>query len=85
MEITIWKQQVDGATIYNTTIYETYKSSTDKKQSITIVTSNKFLHTIKIAYNVIKNYKWLSTSNTIEVVKSKKYFNTKPKSNKNKK
>jgi hypothetical protein len=77
MEITIWKQ---GDT-YNTTIYETYKSSIEKKASKLIVSTNKFVHILKVTFNLIKNYKWLDSSNTTEVTKTKKYYNNK-KSNK---
>jgi len=79
MEITIWKSKGN----YNTTIYETYKASKDKKGSITLVSKNNFIQALKIAYNVIINYKWLLTSSDVEVVKtnnSKKYYP--PKKNK---
>jgi hypothetical protein len=80
MEITIWKSK--GS--INTTIYQTYKASGDKKATVTIVSTNKFIHAIKIAFNVVKNYKWLLTSSEIETVKSntKKYY---PKNNNKKK
>ena len=78
MEITIWKQ---GNT-YNTTIYQTYKSSIEKKASKTLVSTNKLVHVFKVAFYLIKGYKWLDTSNTTEVVKTKKYYNNKSKSKK---
>ncbi len=79
MEITIWKQ---GDT-YNTTIYQTYKSSTEKKASKTIVSTNKLVHVIKIAYYLIKDNKWLDSSNTIESNKvTRKYYKKNKKSNK---
>lgn len=76
MEITIWK---NGNT-YNTTIYQTYKSSIEKKASKTIVSSNKLLHVFKVAFYLIKDYKWLDSSNTVETTKTtKKYYNNKSK------
>jgi hypothetical protein len=79
MEITIWKSK--GS--INTTIYQTYKASVDKRATVAITSTNKFIHAIKVAFNVVKNYKWLLTSSEAETVKSntKKYY---PKNSKKK-
>lgn len=73
MELTILKQ----SGTYSTTIYQTFKSSIEKKASKTIVSKNKFIHAIKVAFNILLYYKWLGTSNTSEGVKNTKYYNKK--------
>jgi len=52
--------------IYITKIYETYTSSKTKKNVEVIESNNKFIHSIKVAYYIMKNYKWLESSKPID-------------------
>lgn len=81
MEIVIHKQ----STIKNSyigIIYETYTSSIDKKELVTIKAKSNFVFAIKLAWNIIKKSKWLESSLILLESKPKKRYYKNKKSNK---
>lgn len=84
MEITIFKDKVKNLAgeefyLYCGTIYETFKSSKDKKKVKYVTGGSKLEFAISLAWNILRNYKWLDTSSLLEVSKPKKYYNNKNK------
>lgn len=82
MEISLHKQlekSLSGEDIilYCGTIYETYTSSKDKKKIKLVSSTSKLMFSIKLAFYMIKNYKWIDTSiiGIESKPKKKKYYN----------
>lgn len=61
MELVSWKTKGSEKSIFNTKIWEKFRNTKGKNKGkeFVISSTNKFIHSLKLAYIIIVNYKWL--------------------------
>jgi hypothetical protein len=63
MELVCWKTDIKGTSksIFNVKVWEKYRTTRGKNAGsiIEISSTSKFIQALKLAWFIIKNYKWL--------------------------
>lgn len=61
MELVSWKVKDTNKSIFNTKIWEKFRNTKGKNKGKEFVVSSnsKFIHALKLAWIIVKNYKWL--------------------------